>query len=165
MVFEPYIEDVVDQLNVTYIYGDFEETREKIMKVSLNKQKDGTRYPLILLQSDNNEQRKGVNPHIATDVTVRMFFITKSKIEYSTKQRDTEVYGKVLYPLMGRFFEALEENRYFLFNQTDLNEMQHTVTHRYYKRSDKEGTQQNKIKDIVEAIELVITLKIKNYHE
>lgn len=153
-------EDLVDNMtsNPSFSFGYWPEIHQELLLKGKNKANDGTKYPLIVMHSDFEEKR-GEQNYILAEINPKFYLITESKQNYTTAQRITLVYNTVLYPLYEEFMTALKSSG-DLISGTGLRDFEHTKKDLFYLGSL--NANQNKISDVVDAIELSFkSLKIR----
>lgn len=151
------VKEVIDKMESQprFIAADWGETNELNSLLAYDKTKDGTQYPLIIMNPNYVEDwsdTTGVSREFTTD----FYFITDTKDGYTTEERCEEIYEKILYPLFDEFlYTAFRENK-FIFDENPnmANEffIPHTKEHLYYRP--------NILNDIIDTLKITITLKI-----
>lgn len=153
-------EDLVDNMtsNPSFSFGYWPEIHQELLLKGKNKSNDGTKYPLIVMHSDFEEKRGSQN-YILAEINPKFYLIAESKQNYTTAQRISLVYETVLYPLYEEFMEALQSSK-SLVSGAGPRDFEHTKRDLFYIGSL--AANQNKISDVVDAIELSFgNLKIR----
>lgn len=111
------------------------------------------KFPLIFMLLDIDEIRN----EVYFETRFKLFFITESKQDANADWRYNNIFKPVLIPLYNSFVNELILHKNLII---DTNYPKHTYVERYFLGIvDK---QQNRVNQIVEAIETDFTLKVKN---
>jgi hypothetical protein len=134
-----------------YIYG----TRMEIIKRLTEMDKDETRmfkkYPLVALAMDIPE--RGVDGVIEFNLNIAFLNLTEKN--YPVRDRYTNIFKPVLYPLYKQFKEQFGNVGLFMW-QGDQESPPHQKFDRpYWGTQNSEGNTANKMNDPLDAIELI----------
>ncbi len=138
-----------------YQYGHRMEIVRKLNEMEKDKVLKFQKFPLICLRLDTSEDVVGD----VTKFNLNLAIVHKSKKEYDSAQRYSEVFKPVLYPMYKLFLQELKDSGLF-FWPGDQGRPPHTKIDRlYWGTPDPEGNVKNLFSDTVDAIEIV-NLKI-----
>jgi hypothetical protein len=152
-------ENIVDSLTinqysntatkVNYKFGYWPVIAQELQSEGRSKSMAGMRYPLIMLNADFDEQ---VIDYRKVRINPTFYIITQTRANYSIDQRLELVYKPVLYKIYKSFITAIRKSKKFwLFG----HEFPHTRKDLFYLQNL--AADQNKINDIIDAIELKFT--------
>lgn len=148
------IKGICEKLNVPFYVGDWKE-----ICVSLNlksKLKQSGKYPFVVLSKRYTPIYQ--QPYIVEGI--ELYIVTQTKQNITTQQRDETVYTETLYPLYESIIGEIEGHRSVITSTSDyLGRLVHDVQNLYYFST--EGAEQNKLNDIVDAIQVKTNLKIR----
>jgi hypothetical protein len=147
--------------NVRFMFGDWTEISNNLSLLDLDKANDGLKYPLIVMHNDFEENDE--NTVTCTKIEPTFYLITESISDETSSVRLSSTYTDVIYPLYDKFKRALFDSNLIIFD-TDSNLETYThikaIRKNLYYLSNENKTQ-NKLNDIVDAMSVKITLKIR----
>lgn len=147
--------------NVRFMFGDWTEISKNLSLLDLDKANDGLKYPLIVMHNDFEENDESIVT--CTKIEPTFYLITESIAEETSSVRLSSTYTDVIYPLYDKFKRALFDSNLLIFD-TDSNLETYThikaIRKNLYYLSNENKTQ-NKLNDIVDAMSVKITLKIR----
>jgi hypothetical protein len=101
------------------------------------------KYPLIALVHDFEIVYPGGDAYPTTELII--LIANSSKKEWSSEQRRTESYNRVIHPIYEAFIEEISTSKYFTKSKPP-----HTLQDAYHMQSD-ESRKEYKLSDIVDA--------------
>ncbi len=159
-----YVSEVIESIvtglssNCLFMFGNWAEIQKELM---LKGAKKGTqKYPLIILHSEIEETIPNDDRYQAI-LNLSLYIVTNSGQSLSTSDRLDTVYKTVLYPIYQEFLRDLYFSCYFDFTANPtMGLVPHTKKDLYYYNTA--STSQNKLNDVIDAIEIKFKdLKLK----
>lgn len=122
---------------------------------ALDQSKDDVTYPRIIIQADFTEDRNDSNLYEA-ESRVRIYVVDQTIEDYTTDQRIENKYEPLLYPLYDDVIFTLYRSGLFVWDDDNLplGNVPHKKQDLFYMSN--EGQSQNKLNNIVDAIEIDI---------
>jgi len=141
------------------VYGYWIDVRNALASLSYDKTKDGTKYPLIII----NAGTTGISGEVMFEGekldSLRFYLITQAKLNESFENKMLNRYEAILFPLLDDMIKALEKsNKVRFYNKNSMKTYEYEYTLLPYIKTD-EKEQQNQLHDIVDAMEI----KFKNF--
>lgn len=146
----------------TILYGTWEEISQQLAMSGISSVSPSGRYPAILIPIGYEYNYGDSIIHEVEVLKIPMYLIVDTAPNKSLTQRYETTYKNTLYPLAEKIEQRLLKSNKFDMSVTGMNnEIKKTVRELPFDtRTNKE---QNKIKDIVDCLELTYdSLKIKN---
>lgn len=129
------------------VYFDFGHYVEIANKLTL-KNKKALKYPLFALILDVTE-REIEDTRIYKQYDFNMAIVFNTEHNYKSDDRRDNIFKLILQPLYRKLIEAIKDSNYFHITNDYI---EHTKYDRYYLGS--ESSNQNKLNDFVDAIEI-----------
>lgn len=152
------IKDVVEGMNNAprFIAGNWTEALKLNSLQSYDKTKDGTRYPLIVLDPNftiTEANETGRNGEFECD----FYFIVRTESNYTVVERLENVYEPIINPLINSFFYAMYRSGKFVFDRTK------NIEKGYFIGLERENLYyaKNVLNDVVDTVKIKIKLKIR----
>lgn len=139
-----------------FISGNWNEVLKLNSLTSYDKSKDGTRYPLVFLDS-RFAIREGVETGRNGEFDAEFYFITRTEKNYTVVERLNNVYEPILNPLINSVFYAIYRKNVFVFDR-EIN-----IEKGYFIGLERENLYYapNVLNDIVDTVKIKIKLKIR----
>jgi len=135
-----------------YHYGHVRELNETLMQYAESPLHFNQRFPLVWLVQPLLISRGEIGNY-GTARGLRLFIIHGSEINYKAKDRMTNVFKPILYPIYGELIKQADNTPAIHFTQN------HKVVDRYFWGQE----QQSVLNDVIDCMELYdVELKIKN---
>ena len=135
-------------VNVVYEYGTLIELQKRI---AVKDGRGSQKYPLVWLvweRPDNLKKFRGAFSNRIYNVSPLVFIIAKTQPDYSSIDRNTNIFKPILLPIYQKLLMAVEHHRNFnTGNFIDHDEYEH-----YYWGMNNEG--KTVLSDLNDAIEL-----------
>lgn len=152
------IETVIGQMQSQprFIADSWENVVNANKGNAYDKTKDGTRYPLIVC-NPMFEERRGIEIGVKSEITTDFYIVAETKKEWTPKERIDNVYTPILSPLFDEMIYTMYRSGKIEFNEINPIAKQRfincTTENLYYAP--------NNLNDIVDALKVNITLKIR----
>jgi hypothetical protein len=142
-----------DGIDVHYLAGHRLEISSRLDKMVKNPEKKYEKYPLIAF----NEQYKTIPVRRGTviDWTLNIAILAKTKKEYYSEDRETNVFKPTLDPLYDSFIEYLVKSGLFFWTGRQAAPPHRPVKRKYFGITSPEGNVRYIFNDPLDAIELV----------
>jgi hypothetical protein len=160
------IKSVVETISpsIRFVFEDWNGFLRDNTLISFNKLKDGTKYPMILMHSDVGTESRGQEIGIDNKFTAEFYIITNSKLEYNTEKRIDDVFKPIIYPIFDKLIFALFDSISLDWNDEPLafETFLPCETENIYK-GQITNKQTNQVAEIIDAMKVTITLKLRKY--
>lgn len=145
------IEDCVTEIStvnepVYFLFANWVETCNELIRKGQSDNQYRERYPLILLHNSYSENSHKYGREVDE---AKIYIIGESELDYSTDQRRTLIYAEILEPIFDRFISVL--NKGSKFHKDENGEIPYTKTDLYKLFV---GDKQNRLPDHLDAIEI-----------
>lgn len=141
--------------HVSFLFGDWDYIANQLMLWGTGSQAS-KRYPIICLRSPYTETIE-TEREVPTDFAI----LVNTLNSYTNEQREQESFEKVLRPLYRMFMQELAAHP--LIKSPYTGKFSHKYTENYrYGRVGLSGGDDKKFKDFVDAVEINLSLTIKN---
>ena len=138
-------------------YGHLTEITTMLSEKDKSENYQYQKYPLIVLLLDIPE-KKGINPIIYSEISVRIWICTPTRKEYTSELRTANSFKLVLQPIYDLLMQKIISSGYF--NYDKMVGIPHIKTDRYFWGTDNGTT--NVFNDFIDAIDIEnMELKIK----
>ena len=157
------IKEIVEGMSSapTWEFGDWVEISNDIVQGAYS-EKTTSPYPMIIMHSNYSEQRSQ-SMGVDSEFTTTFYLVAESQQGYSTQDRIDNVFEPVLFPLHDEFLTALYKSPLLSFDMEQCPRgalsMERTTQNLYFLTN--EGTDQNKINDVVDALSIELTIKVR----
>jgi len=152
------IKDIVEGMTNAprFIAGNWTEALKLNSLQSYDKTKDGTRYPLIVLDP-NFVISEGAETSRNGEFECDFYFIARTDKNYTVVERLENVYEQTLNPLVTNFFYTMYRSGKFVFDRTK------DIEKGYFIGLQRENLYYapNVLNDIVDTVKVKIKLKIR----
>lgn len=157
------IQSIVERISPEprFMFGNWVEISNNLSLLDNDKDNDGTKYPLIVMNNDF-EEKQGEEIGVYSQFEANFYLITEANADDDSTTRLSTTYTDVLYPLKDKFIKVLFQSPLLVWDLEFLpNEkvLPCTIKNLYYLSN--ENKQQNKLNDIVDAMSIKINLKIR----
>jgi hypothetical protein len=163
MNIESIFSDIVKTINPStrFIFGNWIEISNNLALLELDKSNDGLKYPIIVMHNDFDEVDE--DKVTCTNIEPTFYIITEAINDETSAVRLSTTYANVIYPLWDKFKFALFDSNLLVWdNENNLETEKYlpcTRKNLYYLTN--ETKEQNKLNDIVDAMSIKLTIKIR----
>lgn len=160
------IKDVCDTIpsNPLVICGGWEEVSRDLTLMGLNKTKDGTKYPCIIINS-NTTFKSGTDKssNIVLD-KFQIYIVCQAKMNEGFLDSQELRYNATIYPLADEMFEAFDRSNLIdVTVEKDMKGLNYEA--KQYPFIKTEAKDQNQLNDIVDAMLFTFKeFKLKNIY-
>lgn len=153
-----------------FVSDNWEGVRNLLAKLGYDKTKDRTHYPLIVLDtnySPNSGDIMGVKEYW----TAKLYFIDRTKADYSVEYRNTYSFKANIYPLINEFLYYAFRSTLLIFDSEPfprvyINQDGEYIAEVPQKREKLaflkgKDVKQNQLNAIVDAVAVEISVKIR----
>ncbi len=146
----------------TVVCGYWTEVRNSLAQMGYDKTKDGTKYPLIIINTNVVFKDGNVLFNGAELDGIRFYIVCESDIKESFTQKMETKYKNIIFPLFDEMIETFElSNKIRFYNKISMKTIEcEKILFPYINTDNKE---QNQIYDVVDAMEVKFKdFKLKN---
>lgn len=136
-----------------YLQGHKLEMSNRLSKKERNRAEKFRKYPLIAFNEMHNplpERRGNV-----VDWRLNIAILARTKPEYWSEDRDSEVFEPILEPLYDKFIKALRDSGLFFWSGEQDAPPHEVVKRKYYGVTSPNGNKRFIFPDPLDAIELI----------
>lgn len=146
----------------TVVCGYWTEVRNSLAQMGYDKSKDGTKYPLIIINT-NVVFKDGDVLYNGVELDgIRFYLVCQADLKENFAQKMENRYESIIFPLFDEMIETFElSNKIRFYNKKSMKTIECEKT--LYPYLNTNNKDQNQIYDIVDAMEVKFKdFKLKN---